>query len=48
MKRNILVPIDFSFDSINALEHAISIANKIQADVRMINVRKSKEIEIKR
>lgn len=46
MKRNILVPIDFSFDSINALEHAISIANKIQADVRMINVRKSKEIEI--
>lgn len=46
MKRNILVPIDFSFDSINALEHAITIANKIGADIRLINVRKSKEIEI--
>ncbi|OFX51845.1 MAG: hypothetical protein A2046_00785 [Bacteroidetes bacterium GWA2_30_7] len=46
MKRNILVPIDFSFDSINALEHAISIANKIGANIRMINVRKSHDIEI--
>lgn len=44
--KNILVPIDFSFDSINALEHAIGIANKINANIRMINVRKSKEIEI--
>lgn len=46
MKKNILVPIDFSFDSINALENAINIANKVDADVRMINVRKSKDIDI--
>lgn len=38
MKR-ILVPIDFSGDSVNALEHAIVIANKFKADIRMIHVK---------
>jgi len=41
----ILVPIDFSADSINALEHAIIIANKIDASVRLIHVVKSKKFE---
>ncbi|HBF87889.1 MAG TPA: hypothetical protein DDX39_04525 [Bacteroidales bacterium] len=42
----IIVPIDFSNDSINALEHAIYMANKIDGDVRMINVRKAKTQDI--
>lgn len=46
MKKNILVPIDFSVDSINALEHAIEAANKIDADVRMISVKKDKKFEV--
>jgi nucleotide-binding universal stress UspA family protein len=37
--KKILVPIDFSGDSVNALEHAIVIANKFKADVRMIHVK---------
>ena len=37
--KKILVPIDFSKDSINALEIAIVIANKFNADVRMIYVK---------
>jgi len=41
----ILVPIDFSADSINALEHAILIANQIVASVRLIHVVKSKNFE---
>lgn len=36
--KQILVPIDFSSDSINALEHAIVIANKTGANLRMIYV----------
>ncbi|NSW44609.1 MAG: universal stress protein [Bacteroidales bacterium] len=43
--KTILVPIDFSADSINALEHAILIANKIDASVRLIHVVKSKNFE---
>jgi len=43
--KKVLVPIDFSGDSINALEHAIAIANKIDADIRMIFVKKSKNFE---
>jgi len=34
----ILVPIDFSADSINALEHGIKFANKIGANVRMVHI----------
>ncbi len=41
----ILVPIDFSGDSINALEHSILIANKIGASIRMIHVVKKKNFE---
>ncbi len=41
--KKIIVPIDFSADSINALEHAILIANKITAKVRMLHVIKSKK-----
>lgn len=37
--KKLLVPIDFSGDSVNALEHAIVIANKFKADVRMIHVK---------
>ena len=34
----ILVPIDFSADSINALEHGIKFANIINANLRMIHI----------
>ncbi len=44
--KKILVPIDFSADSVNALEFAIALANKIDAEVRMIHVKKSKNFEI--
>lgn len=44
--KKILVPIDFSADSVNALEFALSMANKIDAEVRMIHVKKSKNFEI--
>jgi nucleotide-binding universal stress UspA family protein len=44
--KKILVPIDFSADSVNALEHAISFANVIGADVRMMHVKKSKNFEM--
>lgn len=44
--KKILVPIDFSADSINALELAISIANIVGANVRMIHVKKSKNFEL--
>ncbi|MCX7863048.1 MAG: universal stress protein [Bacteroidales bacterium] len=43
--KNILVPIDFSADSINALEHAIIIANKVGASIKMIHVVKKKNYE---
>lgn len=44
--KKILVPIDFSADSVNALEFAIALANKIDAEIRMIHVKKSKNFEI--
>jgi len=43
--KNILVPIDFSADSINAFEHAIFIANKLNANIRLIHVKKNKNFE---
>jgi len=44
--KKIIVPIDFSKDSINALEHAIWIANTVGADLRIIHVTKSKNFEL--
>ncbi len=41
----ILVPIDFSADSINALEHGIKFANRIGANVRMINIEQNVNFE---
>lgn len=41
--KTILIPVDFSDDSINALEHAIYIANKVKASVRMMHVKVSEE-----
>jgi len=41
----ILVPIDFSADSINALEHGILFANIIKADLRMIHVNANKDFK---
>ncbi|MGE4289872.1 MAG: universal stress protein [Salinivirgaceae bacterium] len=38
--KHILVPIDFSSDSINALEHSIMIANKLSMDLMMIHVKR--------
>lgn len=38
--KSILVPIDFSKDSINALDYAINIAKKISANIRMVYVKK--------
>lgn len=43
--KTILVPIDFSTSSINALEHAVIIANKIGTSIRLIHVVKSKNFE---
>jgi len=43
--KSILVPIDFSKDSMNALEHAIAIANKVKSSVRVIHVRKDKKYD---
>ncbi len=43
--KNILVPVDFSKDSINALDHAISIANREKANIRIIHVRKNKNYD---
>ncbi len=38
MKR-ILIPVDFSKDSVNAVKYGINIANKLEADVRLIHVK---------
>jgi len=43
--KNILVPIDFSKDSMNAFMHSIIFANTLKANLRMINVRKSKDYD---
>ncbi len=41
----ILVPVDFSTDSINAIEFAISIANKAKAKLRLIHVGNDKKFD---
>ena len=38
MKR-ILIPVDFSKDSVNAVKYGINMANKLEADVRLIHVK---------
>ena len=43
--KSILVPVDFSKDSMNALEHAIAMANKVIADIRIVHVRKDKNYD---
>lgn len=43
--KSILVPIDFSKDSMNALEHAIAMANKVKANIRIVHVRKDKNYD---
>ncbi len=45
MKR-IIVPIDFSEDALNALEYAIEMANNLQANIRMLFVKKSEKFEM--
>lgn len=40
MDKHILVPVDFSSDSIHALEHAIMIANNLGFDIRLIHVKR--------
>lgn len=37
---HLLIPIDFSNDSINALEHGILMANKLKLDIRLIHVKR--------
>ncbi|WP_421920642.1 universal stress protein [Marinifilum sp.] len=45
MKR-ILVPVDFSGDSLKALKFALNLANNLCTDLRMIHVKKSMKFEI--
>ena len=40
MDKYILVPVDFSPSSINAMEHAVLYANAIECDIRMIHVKR--------
>lgn len=40
MDRYILVPVDFSPSSINAMEHAVLYANALECDIRMIHVKR--------
>lgn len=40
MNKYILVPIDFSPSSINALEHAVLYANTLECDIKMIHVKR--------
>jgi nucleotide-binding universal stress UspA family protein len=42
--KNIIVPIDFSDDSINSLKYAINLANKVGAQVEMIFVQRKKNL----
>lgn len=44
--KKILVPVDFSLGSINAFEYAIEIANKIEADLRVVHVMTGKNYPI--
>lgn len=41
--RKILIPIDFSVDSINALDYAIEIANTIEAEILIMHVMTGKD-----
>ncbi|GAF02571.1 universal stress protein [Saccharicrinis fermentans] len=43
--RRILVPIDFSENSFNALNYGIQIANKLNAELRIIHVRTQKQTQ---
>ncbi len=43
--KNITIPIDFSSDSINALEHGIGLANKLNADVYLLHIMQNKNFE---
>lgn len=43
--KKVLVPVDFSKDSINAFEKALYLANKSKSDLRIIHVRKSKDYD---
>lgn len=40
MDKYILVPVDFSPSSINAMEHAVLYANALDCDIKMINVKR--------
>ena len=40
MGKYILVPVDFSPSSINAMEHAVLYANALGLDIRMIHVKR--------
>ncbi len=40
MDKYILVPVDFSPSSINAMEHAVLYANALECDIRMIHVKR--------
>ncbi len=44
--QNILVPVDFSKDSMNALDHGIYLANELKLSLRIIHVRKDKNYDI--
>ncbi len=44
-KKIIEVPVDFSKSSLNALEYAIEFANRAEADLRLIYVKKHKDYE---
>jgi len=43
--RRVLVPVDFSSDSINAFEHALIYAQHADADIRMIHVSKNNNFD---
>jgi len=43
--KKIIVPIDFSDDSVNALDFAVSIAKKIDAEIMMVNVIKTSRFD---
>lgn len=45
MKKRVLIPIDFSSDSINAFEHGLIYAQKADADIRLIHVSKNNNFD---
>jgi len=46
MSNKIIVPVDFSEDSVNTLEYAIEIANKAGSDITMVYVVKASRLDI--